>query len=448
MIFAQATPRGGAERGVLRLSGPDLLARADALLPDGCPRPRQPPRRETLRGTWEGLPGVREEVVLWVMPGPASATGEDALELHLPGCQPLLDAAAAQLLARGARRAEPGEFTRRAFLNGRLDLVQAEAVLDLIHAKHATAASAATAVLAGALGREAASAREALTAALVEIEAGLDFEEGDSQDVRPSEIAQHLDAAQAALGRGRAGEERRAARQRPEFRIALRGRPNAGKSALFRALTGADALVSAEAGTTRDRLEARWRAASAQEVPWLLLDGPGEGAGAVDARDAAARARAAAEPDDADLVWWCVDLSVPLGAEDRISCEAPHLLVLTKAELPARALLPALGPAPRIAVSALQGTGIAALEAATARACAEREAARAARLASASRHAEALGRAAAAVERARAWHAHGGAQDLVAEELRAALDALATLIGGLAPEELLDRLFARFCIGK
>lgn len=384
---------------------------------------------------------------MWVMPGPRSATGEDVIELHLPGSQPLLDAAAAELLARGVRRAEPGEFTRRAFLNGRLDLVQAEAVLDLVQARSSAGARAAAAVLTGSLGREMEAAREALTAALVETEAGLDFEEGDSQDLRPSEIAEQLAIARVALASGRTSERQRGARQQSEFRIALRGRPNAGKSALFSALTGADALISRESGTTRDRLEAIWPVAGA-ELPWRLLDGPGAGADAVDARDAAARARAASEPDGADFVWLCVDLSDPAGHDPSITIEEPHLIVLTKAELPARAMLPPSSLRSAVAVSVVRGTGFDELEHATAHACAEREQALAARLASAARHAEAFECAAEAVERAQSWNSQGGAQDLVAEELRAALNALAELAGALLPEALLDRLFARFCVGK
>lgn len=430
----------------MRLSGPGLLAAADALLPRGLPRPR-PGERAVLRGTWEWAPGAVEDVALWCFSGPGSATGEDVIELHLAGCQPVLDELAAALLARGARRAEPGEFTRRAFLNGRLDLVQAEAVLDLVTARGADQARAAAAALAGELGRELAEAREALAAALTEVEAGLDFEEGDSQDLQPAEIAGHLARARAALRGGRVREERRAARGRGEFRVALRGRPNAGKSALFRALTGAEAIVSAAAGTTRDRLEARWEHPLA-ETPWILMDGPGLGAGAVDARDAAARARAAADAGEADWIWLCADLSAPEPPDPSPAAGEPHLLVLTKADAPARAPLDAGQAARAVAVSALRGTGFDALAAATASACAERDGARAARLASAARHAEALARADEAAARAQALARQGGAQDLVAEELRAALDALAALAGALAPEELLDRVFARFCVGK
>jgi len=449
-ILAQATPRGPAERAILRLSGPGLLQRAGALLPPGCPRPSQPPRREILRGAVEWAPGARAPAALWVFPGPASATGEDLLELHLPGAQPVLDLLLSGMLARGARLAEPGEFTRRAFLHGRIDLLQAEAVLDLVQASSAAAAAAAARVLAGALGREAAAARAALTQALVEIEAGLDFEEGDSQDLAPGDAGRFLEEAAAAVQSGWSGERQRAARSRSEIRILLRGAPSAGKSSLFRRLTGADALVSAEAGTTRDRLEAAWPAARA-ELPWILLDGPGLGPSARDAHDAAAQARAQEDPAGADLAWLCLDAADARARLPEPPPGLPCLLVLTKSDRPpAAAALEAARRSglPAVAVSAAAGLGLAELERATAELCAQSGAAQAARLASAERHEDALRSAAAALERARALHQAGGPQDLVAEEARAALRALAALAGELTPEDLLDRLFARFCVGK
>lgn len=449
-ILAQATPRGAAERAILRLSGLDLRRRWSALLPPRCPQPGQPPRREVLSGELEWAPGAAVPMTLWVFPGPASATGEDLLELHLPGAQPVVDLVVAELLARGARLAEPGEFTRRAFLHGKLDLLQAEAVLDLVSAQSAAAAAAAARVLAGALGRESAAAREALARALVEIEAGLDFEEGDSQDLAPADVSHWLQQAAAAVQSGRSGESQRAARSRGEFRILLRGAPSAGKSSLFRALTGAEVLISPEAGTTRDRLEAAWPARRA-ELPWILLDGPGWGAVPRDARDAAAQARAQADPEDTDLVWLCADAADPRAALPASPAGLPCLLVLTKADLPpAPAALEAARRSglPAVAVSAATGLGLGELERATADLCAPAGAAQAARLASALRHETALREAAEALARARALQEAGGAQDLMAEELRAALRALSQLAGELTPEDLLDRLFARFCVGK
>ncbi len=446
-IVAQATPRAGAERGVLRMSGPQLLERISELLPEGFPRPEGPPRRQVLQGRWEWTPGAALSAALWLMPAPASATGEDVAELHLAGSQPVLDCIMDAWLARGLRRADPGEFTRRAFLNGRLDLVQAEAVLDLIHARGAASARAAAAILGGALGKEMASAREALLSALVELEAGLDFEEGDSQDLMPGEIAAWLDQAGTALAHGRARETQRAARGRPQFRIALIGRPNAGKSSLFRALTGVEVLIAEEAGTTRDRLEAPWSGVSTN-LPWILMDGPGLGGAAADSRDAAARARAESDEGEADMAWLCVDLSDPVATLPAPPAGIPHLIVLTKSELPVRASLAFATWTDAVAVSARTGAGFPALAARTASLCEVQAEATAARLSSADRHAAALQAAADAVARARALHERGGAADLVAEELREALDALAALAGALAPEEVLDRLFARFCVGK
>jgi tRNA modification GTPase len=449
-ILAQATPRGAGERAILRLSCPDLRRRWSELLPPRCPRPAAAPQREVLAGELEWAPGARLPVTLWVFPGPASATGEDLLELHLPGAQPVVDLVMADMVERGARLAEPGEFTRRAFLNGKLDLLQAEAVLDLVQARSAESASAATRILAGALGRDAARAREALTRAQLEIESGLDFEEGDSQDLAPAEIGGWLAEAAAALHSGWSSEQQRAARSRGEFRILLRGAPSAGKSSLFRALTGAEALVSATPGTTRDRLEAAWPAAGA-DLPWIVMDGPGVGFRPQDPQDEAAQQRAQSDPESADLVFLCVDSSDPAARIPDPPAGLPALVILTKSDLPpaAAAVTAARGSGlPAVALSAATREGFAELERATAAILHQAGAAQAARLASALRHERALRAAAEAVTRARLLHDQQGPQDLVAEELRAAGQALAELAGDLTPEDLLDRLFAQFCVGK
>lgn len=452
VIVAQATARGAGARGILRLSGPALLTRADVLLPPRCPRPSAPARREVLIGDLAWAPGVASPVEVWVLPGPGTATGEDVLELHLPGAQPVLDLVLEEMLRRGARRAEPGEFTRRAWLNGRLDLTQAAAVLDLVQASSAAAARAAAAVLAGGLRAPTEAAREALTAALIEIEAGLDFAEGDAQDVTPGEVAALLARADAALDAGERTESQRAMRADAAFRVLLVGEPNAGKSSLFRALTGVDALVADEAGTTRDRLEGAWQAPAAAGAAWLLLDGPGRGAGeASDPRDAAARARGAADFGEADFVWACVDASRPGASLPAVPPELPGVLVLTKSDLPTHPdarRLAAASPWPVVAVSAASASGFVALAAATAAAAERAEIAQRERIASAARHAACFHEARTALARARAWLAAPGGQDRAAEELRAALHALVDVSGAVLPEELLDRLFARFCIGK
>ncbi len=446
LVVAPATPAAPARRAVLRLTGPDLHARADAFLPPGCPRPRG--RREALGGQLEWTHGAWVEVDLLVFPGPGSATGEDVLELHLPGSPPVVRAVLDGLLGRGLRLAEPGEFTRRAFLHGRLDLAQVEAVLHLVEARSGAEARAAAGVLAGPTGGALQRARAALLAACVELEATLDFEEGDSQDVRADEIEPLLAEAAAVLAEGARGEAGRRLRSGP-WRIGLRGAPNAGKSSLFARLSGAPVLVADEAGTTRDRLEADW-AAPGQEEAWRLADHPGTGGVAVDARDARARARSAA--DEADLWWLLVDASDPAAALPEPPAGCPAVLVWTKADRPRGVPEPVVAAAPpalpQVWVSAREGTGLAALARETAALLAAEEDRRRAGVRVGERCREALGRAARAVERARAGRRGGLPADLVAEELRAALGALGELVGELTPEELLDHVFARFCLGK
>ncbi|RMH02510.1 MAG: tRNA uridine-5-carboxymethylaminomethyl(34) synthesis GTPase MnmE [Planctomycetota bacterium] len=446
-IVAPATPVGPAERCVLRLSGAGLADDGGGLLPPDWPRPRG--RREAVAGRIEWAPGCRVEAALLVFPGPGSATGEDVLELHLPGCAPVVDAVLARLYAAGARPAEPGEFTRRAFRAGRIDLVQAEAVLDLVSARTAAGARAAAALLAGRPGDRVREAREVLAAALAQLEAGLDFEEGDAQDLRPDEIEPLLAAAADALAAGLAHEDRRRLRRGPP-RILLLGRPNAGKTTLFRRLTGVEALVSDRAGTTRDRLEALWRPDDVEEG-WILIDGPGRGGAAADPRDAAARARAEAEDGaPADLVWLVADASDPAGRPPEPPAGAPALVVWTKNDLPRRvpeAAVAARGE-PAVWIAAERGEGLTELARLSRRLLDEVEELRLARAGASERHRQALRAAAEAVDRARGLRAAGLPADLAAEELRAALLALAELAGELTPEDLLDRIFARFCIGK
>ncbi|HEX9792854.1 MAG TPA: GTPase [Planctomycetota bacterium] len=450
-IAAAATPPGGAERAIVRISGAGLLAQAAALFGPELPVPNG--RRARVRGLVEWSHGAKVDVQALAFPGPGSATGEDVLELHLPGSAPVVAGVLERLRAAGIRAAEPGEFTRRAFLNGRIDLTQAEAVLDLVHARSAAAGRAAALVLAGSLGGLLQAARDALVDALAEIEAGLDFEEGDAQDLQPGEITAHLAAARTALTAGMRGEQRRALGE-GDFRIALWGAPNAGKSRLFAWLTGAPVLVSAEAGTTRDRLEAVWMPAEA-ELPWRLVDGPGTGGRAVDARDAAARVvrERARRLEEVDLWWLVVDAA---DAAARIPVAPPGaaaMVVFTHADLPRAvaeteiaAAEQAFGPAAWVSPAA--DLGRADLAARTAAAAAEASADREVGSAALARHGAALASALSALTAAETLVAAGGPGDLVAEELRAALQPLGELVGRLTPEALLDRVFARFCIGK
>jgi tRNA modification GTPase len=451
-IVALATPPLAAERAVLRLSGPTLLELEPGLLPRGL-APAWTCARGVHTFCWEWLPGLHLPGEAWVFPGPHSATGEDVIELHLPGSLPVLRALESELLrVPGVRAASAGEFTRRAFLNGVLDLTQAEAVLRLVQARDASEARAAAAVLAGALGADLQQARAALAEAMVQIEAGLDFEEGDSQDLQPGEIEAHLERAAAALRRGQSGEQERAVHETDVFRIGLVGAPNAGKTALYSRLTGATALIADERGTTRDRLEAEWRREGANEgARYLLADGPGRSTKTSDARDAAAQLRAR-EADRFDLIWYVLDAADAQAELAEPVPATPALVVLTKADLP-RALPEALlrqaeARGSAFWVSSADGRGLEHLEKATHAAELALSADRAAGARASQRHQAALHAALEAVEAAAALDALGGQQDLVAEELRRALGAIAELVGEFTPEDLLDQLFSSFCIGK
>lgn len=459
-IVALATPPLAAERAVLRLSGPLLLGLNPELLPHGL-APVWNCERGVHRFHWEWLPGLSLPGEAWVFPGPGTATGEDVVELHLLGSLPTVRALEAELLrVPGLRAAQAGEFTRRAFLNGVLDLTQAEAVLRLVQSRDAAEARAAAAVLAGALGAELERARAALAEAMVQIEAGLDFEEGDSQDLQPGEIEGHLERAAAALRRGQSGERERAVRESGVFRIGLVGAPNAGKTALYARLTRTEALIADERGTTRDRLEAEWPrlgcngAARARVIDgprYVLADGPGRSLQASDARDAAAQQRAQ-QSDRFDLIWYVVDASDPQAELAALIPATPSLVVFTKSDLP-RAVPESLvrqaeARGSVIWLSSLDGQGLDALESASQAQEEALSADRASGARASQRHQAALQAGLEAVEAAAALDALGGHQDLVAEELRRALAAIAELVGAYTPEDLLDQLFSSFCVGK
>lgn len=458
LILAPATPPGPAPRAVLRLSGPGLLAAAGAFLPVGLPCPSG--AREVLAGRWPVAEGLGFAVELLAFPGPGSATGEDVLEIHLPSGAAAMEQVRGFLLAAGFRAAEPGEFTRRAFLHGRLDLVQAEAVLDLVHARSAAEARAASNRLQGSLGPALQSARDALVAALVELEAGLDFEEGDSQDLQPGEIEEVLAAGRKALEAGLARERQRRQRRGEDWRILLLGPANAGKTTLFQELTGTAGLVSSVAGTTRDRREARWqRRLAVDQAAWTLLDLPGLGGRAVDARDEAARALATGQLTGEaapDLALMVLPSDADPAALDLLLPECPLILVWSQGDrgLPVAAALREVvarrlpEPAATVIVGDHGRAGRDALELAVAAALEELAGHGAVAARHSRRHQEALEGALAHLRLAQEWVVSGGPQDLVAEELRQALAELAALVGEVTPEDLLDRVFGAFCIGK
>jgi tRNA modification GTPase len=379
------------------------------------------------------------------------------LELHFPGSAPVVKVLGRILHEAGLRQAEPGEFTRRAFLNGNIDLAQAEAVLDLVHSSTARQAQAAAKVLGGSLGNELRSARDALASALVQLEAGLDFEEGDSADLTPGEVTSTLEVAATALIRGEESEKQRAVEQGTFWRIALIGPTNAGKSSLFRALTGKRTLISDVAGTTRDRLQAEWpvgdliETASTDAIrPWLLCDLPGLGGEAVDDRDTAARVRASL--DTFDFQWLVVDASASPTTLPIPLADIPARVVITKADLPHQISGMLLSEASQwgipLWVSSASALGFQELASATLGDYLNHERQHASAMRSVDRHRQAFSQALQAVRRAQSSLEIDGTRDLVAEEIRAGLMALAELAGEFTPEALLDQLFGDFCIGK
>lgn len=409
-VFAPATPRAGA----LRAGAPRAGAREDGAL--------------RLPG-WPPAPAV----AVWLR-APRSYTGQDVVELWVPGAPPLVRRLLLVLEGAGARPAAPGEFTRRAFLTGRLDLTQAEAVLALTTAEDAALARAALRALAGGARGRVDEVKAALTDVLAHVEAAIDFSEEEIDHAPGAALAARLDAAAAAVrALLAAGRARPAAGTEPV--VALVGPANAGKSSLLNALCGAPAaLVSPHAGTTRDVIGASWRLPSGRVARLLDTAGEKPAAGEVEAR-ALDLARAAAA--SADLVVQVVD-----GLDPRLPGPGAGdaLVVTTKADL--------APPCDGLRTSAVTGEGLLALGQAVDAALAGRSATP--DLAGTARQEAHLGRALEAVARA-ADLLRGqdpARAELAAVELGAALEALGELTGAVTTDDVLDRVFGQFCIGK
>jgi tRNA modification GTPase len=387
---------------------------------------------------------------MWLLffPAPNSFTGEDVLELHLPSSRPLLDDFLKRFQAGDFRLAEPGEFSRRAFLNGRLDLTQAEGILDLVQSRTVAQAQAATKALAGDLGNHVQVACDLLFDAMVQVEASLDFEEGDSQDLRPGEIYALLESAEKSLRDGETFQKQHLVRLSDEWTIVLAGAPNAGKTTLFQTLTKKEALVSPQPGTTRDARRGLWPSAS-DGLPWVLVDGPGLGGAVVDERDFLARKRF--EADKFDMLWWVVDRSKP-DPPATLPWALPSVTVLTHAGHSNRlsadflAHCSALGPV--VWLTENQTESALALRAATQAGVDEAGQQIRGRAGAQARTSAALQAGLRAVRKATALLDIPESTDLVAEELRAGVLALGELVGDKTPEDLLDQLFGEFCVGK
>jgi tRNA modification GTPase len=430
-IFAVASGAGQAAIAVMRLSGPDTRAMLASL------SGRVPPARRASLRRLRDADGAEldQAVVLW-LPGPGSYTGEDSAELHLHGGRAVLAAVADALVALGARPAEPGEFTRRAFLNGRMDLTEAEAVHDLVAAETDAQRRQALRQLDGALGTLYRGWADRLRLLLAQQEALIDFPDEDLPPEVEAQVQRELAALQEEVT-AHLADNRRGERLREGLVFAVVGAPNVGKSSLVNALADRDiAIVSAMPGTTRDALETRVVLGG---VPVTLVDTAGL-RDAADEIEAEGVRRARARAETADLVIAVVDASEPPPPPNPLpqgEGEA-QVLVANKIDLGGNA------PPWAIGVSALTGEGVEVLRAKladTARALTEGSGPPPLTQA---RHRAALQEAAARLAGART----ADLPELRAEDLRLALRALGRITGSVGVEDILDTLFARFCIGK
>ena len=446
-IVAAATPAGRSALAIVRVDGPLAATLAhDAL------RRRTPLAEKTATlGIWragDGAPIDQVVAVLWR--AGRSFTGNDSLEITCHGNPLLVRRLTADCLARGARLAEPGEFTRRAYLAGRIDLTQAEAVADLIHASSERALASARRQLAGELGRLVARWTDRTLQVLAELEAHIDFPEEDLPPEDPrGPSARLLEIASELSNYARTA--RHDAALRAGLRVAVVGAPNAGKSSLLNALAGADrAIVSPEAGTTRDYLEAPV-AGLPLAVTAVDTAGLRDGGSAL---EHLGMARALEQARGAHLLLLVVDASAApptLPAELLTLLDTDRTLVVAnKADLPAhpaqRDFLPAL---PKLSACLLDGRDAEALRAKLGEFLVAQEIAPGAEdLIVGVRHAEAMARAAEALTAA-AGHLRAPIQtELAAAQARSGLDALGEIVGRIDNERMLDKLFASFCIGK
>ncbi len=445
-IVAIATPVGSGGIGIVRLSGPDagpilhrIFTRAEDLVPQRLTYGHviDPAGEKTV-----------DEVLAVYMPAPHTYTRQDVVEIDCHGGPAPLRQVLDLCLAHGARLAGPGEFTLRAFLNGRIDLAQAEAVADIVAAKTDAGLRLAVAQLDGQLSARIQTVRTRLLDALAWVEASIDF---DEDEVPPREIDADLRSAQETLSDLIAGAERGIV-YRQGIRTAIVGQPNVGKSSLLNALLRVErAIVTPIPGTTRDTLEETLNLGG---IPLVLVDTAGIRADTRDMAEDMGVARSRAALAQADLALLVVDGSRPAdGADHEIAAAIgvkPAILVANKTDLPIVPLAVDLLPsAPRVEISALTGAGIDDLERAIVDVVfAGQVLASDAALVSSPRHRDVLRRALEHVDAALDARHATMPLDCVSIGLRAAVHALGEITGESVSETLLETIFSRFCIGK
>ncbi len=452
-IAALATPIGEGGIAVVRVSGPRALAIVDRIFRPAGVRNKKPSEAESHTVHyghifWEGR--VVDEVLITVLLSPRTFTREDTVEISCHGGALTSKLTLETTLAAGARLAQPGEFTQRAFLNGRLDLTQAEAVADIIHARTELSLKAANEQLAGKLSKRVEALREDLMLVMAHVEAHIDFPD---EDIAPDTQNQLL--IKLRKGALFVDELLKTAREgrilRNGVRCAIIGRPNAGKSSLLNQLLGHDrAIVSETEGTTRDTIE---ETASVRGIPIIFVDTAGirESKDAIET-EGIRRSRNAV--DQSEIVLHIIDASAELHPMDIGFLEEfkskKRILALNKVDLPQRVSKASLQTQDKtIDISAVTGSGLEELKDQLSAMIWEGQVqSENLEIAISARHQTALMRAGEGLQRSEQALSMDESLELVAMDLRIAVEAIGEIVGRTSTEDLLDKIFSQFCIGK